>query len=208
MALDPELVEQISAAMYGYAGASAAATTLTPFKRADAEHQPGRPRHPGRRGRFGGNRHPERPVAAAPPDAKHAAITRVGRGVTGDAEHVEKPLGHELPVGTEDGKPTRRGGEMSQSPTTSAATPDVIQDAEPTLVKDGTSDAPVFITEQQVVFSTAAARSSRPASIFRRLIDAIRVVGAALYRPPAQRHYLSRSSYLEQSRMAREMDRL
>ena len=31
MALDPELVEQISAAMYGYAGASAAATTLTPF---------------------------------------------------------------------------------------------------------------------------------------------------------------------------------
>jgi PPE-repeat protein len=31
MALDLELVEQISAAMYGYAGASAAATTLTPF---------------------------------------------------------------------------------------------------------------------------------------------------------------------------------
>ncbi|MGO9354569.1 MAG: hypothetical protein ACLP3C_28390 [Mycobacterium sp.] len=97
---------------------------------------------------------------------------------------------------------------MSQSPTTSAATPDVIQDGKPTVVTDATSDAPVFITEQQVVFSTAAARSLRPASISRRLIDAIRVVGAALHRPPARRHYLSRSSYLEMSRMAREMDQL
>jgi hypothetical protein len=94
---------------------------------------------------------------------------------------------------------------MSQSPTTSAATPDVIQDAEPNVVKDGMSHAPVFITTQEVVFSTAAAMSSRPASISRRLIDAIRVVGAALYRP---RHYPQRSSYLEESRMAREMDRL
>jgi hypothetical protein len=97
---------------------------------------------------------------------------------------------------------------MSQSPTTSAATPDVIQDAEPTLVKDGISHAPVFITEQEVVFSTAAALSPRPASISRRLIDAIRVVGAALHRPPAQRHYAPRSNFFEDSRMAREMDRL
>ena len=97
---------------------------------------------------------------------------------------------------------------MSQSPRTSAATPDVIQDGEPTVVTDATSDAPVFITEQQVVFSTAAARSLRPPSISRRLIDVIRGVSAALYRPPAERHYLSRSSYLEHSRMAREMDRL
>jgi hypothetical protein len=97
---------------------------------------------------------------------------------------------------------------MSQSPKTSAATPDVIEDAEPTLVKDGTSHAPVFITQQEVVFSTAAATSSRPASISRRLIDAIRVVGAALHRPAARRHSPQRSCYLEQSRMAREMDRL
>ena len=96
---------------------------------------------------------------------------------------------------------------MSQSPKMFAATPDVIQDAEPTLVKDGTSHAPVFIIQQQVVFSTAAATSSRPASISRRLIEAIRVVGAALYRP-TRRHYPSRSSYLDRSRMAREMDRL
>jgi hypothetical protein len=97
---------------------------------------------------------------------------------------------------------------MSQSPTTSAATPDVIQDAGPTLMKDGMSHTPDFITQQEVVFSTAAALSSRRATISRRSIDAIRVVGAALHRPPARRHYPQHSSYLELSRMAREMDRL
>jgi hypothetical protein len=111
-------------------------------------------------------------------------------------------------MSSEGGKPTRRGGEMSQSPTTSAATPDVIQDAEPNVVKDGMSHAPVFITQQEVVFSTAAARSSRPASISRRVINAIRVVGAAVARPSARRHYPERISLFEESRMAREMDRL
>ena len=97
---------------------------------------------------------------------------------------------------------------MAQSPTTSAATPDVIQDVEPTLAQDGMSHGPVLITQQEVVFSTAAAMSPRPASISRRLIDAIQVVGAALQQPPARRHYPPRSWYLEESRMAREMDRL
>jgi hypothetical protein len=97
---------------------------------------------------------------------------------------------------------------MSQSPKTSATAPDVIQDAEPTLVKDGMSHAPIFITPQEVVFSTAAAMSSRPASTSRRVIDAIRVVGAALRRPTARRHCPQRINFLEQSRMAREMDRL
>jgi hypothetical protein len=96
---------------------------------------------------------------------------------------------------------------MSQSPITSAATPDVIQDAEPTSVKDGTSHGPALISEREVVFSTAAALS-RPPSISRRLIDAIRVVGAPLHRPPARRHYPPRFSCFEDSRMAREMDRL
>jgi len=50
---------------------------------------------------------------------------------------------------------------MSQSPTASEVTPDVVGDAEPTLVKDGTSHAPDLITPQRVVFSTAAAVSSR-----------------------------------------------
>jgi hypothetical protein len=97
---------------------------------------------------------------------------------------------------------------MSQSPTTSAATSDSIQDTQPTLVMERASHAPVFITEQQVVFSTAAALSARPTTIAGRLIDAVRVVGTALQRPPARRHYPRPSSYLEQSRMAREMERL
>lgn len=97
---------------------------------------------------------------------------------------------------------------MSEPTTASAGIPDVIQDAEPTSVRDTTSQAPHFITQQEVVFSTAAALSSRPATISRRLIDAIRVVGAALYRPPERRHYPQRVNYFEQSRMAREMDRL
>jgi hypothetical protein len=96
---------------------------------------------------------------------------------------------------------------MSQSPTTSAATPDVIEDAEPILAKDEAADTPVLITEQHVVFSTAAAMS-RPASISRRVIDAIRVVGAAVYRPSPRQHYPERFSCFEESRMAREKDRL
>jgi len=95
---------------------------------------------------------------------------------------------------------------MSQSLTTSAATPNVTQKAEPTVVKNGMSHAPVLITAQEVMFGTAAATSSRPASIPRRLIDTIRVVGVALHRPP-RRHYPQRSSYLELSCTAGEMDR-
>jgi hypothetical protein len=59
-----------------------------------------------------------------------------------------------------------------------------------------------------VVFSTAAATSSRPASLSGRLIDAIRVVTAPVQLRPARRHYPQPSRYLEQSRMAREMERL
>jgi hypothetical protein len=89
---------------------------------------------------------------------------------------------------------------MSQSPTTSAATPDVIQDVAPTVVKDGMSHAPVLITEQEVVFSTAAARSPRSATTSRRLIDAIRAAGAALHRPP--RDATTRSAAVTSSRPA------
>ena len=97
---------------------------------------------------------------------------------------------------------------MSQSTTTSGMTPDLTQNDEPTAVEDTTSTAHIFITQEEVMLSTAAAVSPRPASISRRLIDAIRVAGAAMQLPPPRRHYPSRSSYLEASRMAREMDRL
>jgi hypothetical protein len=95
---------------------------------------------------------------------------------------------------------------MSQTAKASA-TPDVIRDAEPTLLEDK-AYPPVLITQQEVVFSTAAAMSPRSATISRRLIDAIRVVGAGSHRPPTRRHYPQRSNCLEPSRIARETDRL
>jgi hypothetical protein len=96
---------------------------------------------------------------------------------------------------------------MSGIPSISAMTPGVIQDAQPTLVRERASHAPVVLTQREV-FSTAAATSPQPASVSGRLIDAIRVVTAAVHRPPARRHYPQPSSCLEQSRMAREMERL
>jgi hypothetical protein len=207
MTLDPELVEQISAAMYGYAGASATATTLTPFSA------------PTQNSNLAGTGAQAAAVASAAtgtPSAPSQLIPQVPSMLQslasgGASQGMPNMLSNPLVTSYRSAPRVasqRRGGEMSQSPKTSAATPDVIQDAEPTLVKDGTSHAPVFITQQGVVFSTAVAMSSRPASISRRLIDAIRVVGAALRRPPARRHYRPRSSYLELSRMARELDRL
>jgi len=97
---------------------------------------------------------------------------------------------------------------MLESQAKSAKTPDVIQDPEPSPTKDKVSEAPVLVSEQQVMFSTAAAVPSRPTTIARRLIDAIRVVGAAVHRPPARRHHPQRFIYLEAALMAREMDRL
>ena len=97
---------------------------------------------------------------------------------------------------------------MSEIASISATTSGVVQDAQPTLVRERASHAPVFITQQEVGFSTAAATSPRPASVSGRLIDAIRVVTAAVQLPPARRHYPQPSRYLEQSRMARELERL
>jgi hypothetical protein len=76
---------------------------------------------------------------------------------------------------------------------------------------DTATDAGSQLTDgyHMVTLSTAAAAVPlRPATITRRLIDAIRVVGATLHRPPAGRHYPGRQSYLEHARMAREMCRL
>lgn len=98
---------------------------------------------------------------------------------------------------------------MSESPMTSTPTPDVVQAAEPTRVGHGVSDAPVLVTEQEVGFGTTAAIPLRPKKFTRRLIDAIRVVGAALHPPSARRHYPRRVSYLEMlSRMLITVTRL
>ena len=97
---------------------------------------------------------------------------------------------------------------MSQSTTTSAANREVVPTAAPTSEKDGTSPAPVLITEQEVLFGTRAAMLLRKASSPHRWIDAIRVAAGSLHLPPPRQCYPMDTGYLERARMAREMDRL
>ncbi len=78
--------------------------------------------------------------------------------------------------------------------------------------------APTLITEQEVVFGTAAALSARSTRWRTRLARVRAVIFAVPARmfvaaaaedsPPKRRNYPSRSDFLENSRMAREMDRL
>jgi hypothetical protein len=115
---------------------------------------------------------------------------------------------------------------MSEASTTTAQTPHVVQNVDPTpqekvLVESAPPraeaqlpPAPILITENEVVFSTAAATAVRPT---RRWIEAVRIVAAAT-RPifvtapadsrPKRRHHPARASCLEHSRMEREMHRL
>jgi hypothetical protein len=67
---------------------------------------------------------------------------------------------------------------------------------------------PVVITEQEVMLATAAAVSPRRIPITHRLMDALRVVGAAFGPPPPPPHHALRAAYIERAAMAREMDRL
>jgi hypothetical protein len=84
-------------------------------------------------------------------------------------------------------------------------------------VTEAAPRTPVLITEQQVLFATAAAVPLQPAKIGRRWIEAVRAIGAGLRAAvvtssnearPRRQHYPARNDYLEDSRMAREMFRL
>jgi hypothetical protein len=97
---------------------------------------------------------------------------------------------------------------MSQSTTTSATAREVVQEAAPTSEKDGTTAAPVLITEQEVLFSTRVALLLRRASTPHRWIGAIRVAAGSLHLPPPRQRHPVDTGYLERARMAREMDRL
>jgi hypothetical protein len=85
---------------------------------------------------------------------------------------------------------------------------------QPAHVVEATTRTPVLITEQQVLFATAAAVPLQPTKIGRRWIAALRAIGASLTATssnegrPTPRHYPPRNDYLEDSRMAREMLRL
>src|SRR3954471_24509772 len=84
-------------------------------------------------------------------------------------------------------------------------------------VVEVTPHAPVFITEQQVLFATAAAVPLHPVKTSRTWTESLRVIVASLRAAlmtsshdarPKPRHYPVRNDYLEDSRMAREMFRL
>ncbi|MEN3316729.1 MAG: hypothetical protein V7643_130 [Mycobacterium sp.] len=91
------------------------------------------------------------------------------------------------------------------------APPDVIE--QPADVAEVSPRTPVLITEQQVLFATAAAVPSQPAKTGRLWIEAVRAIGAAFVRSgnevrPKRQHYPPRDGFLDDSRMAREMLRL
>ena len=76
---------------------------------------------------------------------------------------------------------------------------------------------PVMISEQQVLFATAAAMRLRPSNTCLRWAAATRAIGANLRSTfvasntgarPRRQHCSSRRLFLEDSRMAREMLRL
>jgi len=105
---------------------------------------------------------------------------------------------------------------MSVLPAAPAAT-HVTKDADASP-EGWVSPTPALITEQEVLFSTAAAVPLPRTKSSHRLTDAIHVVAAAIRQifvastpnpRPARRNYPVRcDSYLEHSRMAREMYRL
>jgi hypothetical protein len=76
------------------------------------------------------------------------------------------------------------------------------------------TEAPALITEQQVLFSTAAAVALPPAKT-RRWSDAVHAAASAVgswianaAKPPSKPVYPKRYAWLENASMSREMDRL
>jgi hypothetical protein len=97
------------------------------------------------------------------------------------------------------------------------ATQDAITGTQPTVSNDDLSQPPalgtkpqppVLVTEQEVMFGTAAAVRPRSTPITRRMTGALRVAAAALRLPPPRPHYVHSAPYLDDARMSREMDRL
>jgi hypothetical protein len=87
-------------------------------------------------------------------------------------------------------------------------------DAEQPAAVKAPPRTPVLITEQQVLFATAAAVPLQPARTSPRWTQAVRAFITAAFvkssddSQPKPRHYPSRNDFLEDSRMAREMMRL
>jgi hypothetical protein len=87
-------------------------------------------------------------------------------------------------------------------------------DTSPVTPETDSTEQQALITEQQVLFSTAAAVALPPAKTrwwsdtIQTVSAALRAIFAASEKPPARRHYPKRHAYLENALMSREMDRL
>jgi hypothetical protein len=93
-------------------------------------------------------------------------------------------------------------GDAPEHPTTAA--PSAVPSVEP-------SSTEVLITEQQVMFSTAAALASRRGNRFAAIVGRLFATSTAESResrPRRQQSQPRRTYYIERGRMAREMERL
>jgi hypothetical protein len=103
---------------------------------------------------------------------------------------------------------------MSELLTPFAVAPEVVD--QPADIAEASPRTPVLITEQQVLFATAAALPLEPAKTSRRWVEVLRAIGAGVRAAvtssdetrPKRQHYPARNDFLEDSRMAREMMRL
>jgi hypothetical protein len=104
-----------------------------------------------------------------------------------------------------------QASEMSYLPTVTDSPPEVIEDpvrqTQSAAPSDEVSSPELLITEQEVVFGTAAAVPLQRRKIGRRLVAVLSAMSADASRPRA-RYYPIRAYYLERALMAREMDRL
>jgi hypothetical protein len=116
--------------------------------------------------------------------------------------------------------------QMSEVPPATDETPHVVEDADvtpredvilrsaPPRVEVEVSPAPTLITEQQVVFSTKAAAAARHTRWWTGAFSIIAVATRRIFvssrtdSRPTRRDYPPRHSYLEYSRMEREMHKL
>jgi hypothetical protein len=76
---------------------------------------------------------------------------------------------------------------------------------------EGSADTAALITEQQVLFASSAALAPAPAkhhNVAYEFVSAVRAMLTRPEKPRATKHYPQRFTYLENSAMSREMDRL
>ena len=84
----------------------------------------------------------------------------------------------------------------------------------PPKAVEGSADTAALITEQQVLFASAAVLAPAPVKqghighAAHEFASAVRAMFTRPEKPHARKHYPQRFKYLESSAMSREMDRL